>query len=110
MTYTITLPVEWTHEEIMDNVWGNYCLAHPWWTYLDGSTKGDPILTGRFGSEDDGDDLIDFSISTDEWLRAAKQVALEYPHWRDSILNKDIDAELGDMILQQAVAGSIIYG
>lgn len=106
MAHTINLPVAWTSEEIDDSVWGNSALAYPWWTELEPGT-GEVIVRGHFG--DDGDEPIVFEVTVDEWLRALRDVALEHQGWRSAILDKDIDADLGDVILQYAVAGKSIY-
>jgi hypothetical protein len=107
MTHTITLPVEWTNEDIDDSIWGNSALAYPWWTELERGT-GEVLVRGNFG--DDDEDIISFEVTVDEWLRALRAVALEHAGWRAYILDKDIDADLGDVILQYAVAGKSIYG
>jgi hypothetical protein len=107
MTHTITLPVEWTNDEIDDSIWGNSALAYEWWTELERGT-GDVVVRGVFGCEDD--EAVPFEVTVDEWLRALRAVALEHQGWRHYILDKDIDADLGDVILQVAVAGRAIYG
>jgi hypothetical protein len=110
-TYTATLPVEWTREEILDSVYGNGAFAWEWWVELEfpatPENTTDVIATGKFG---DDDDWSDFAVTFDSWLRALAKTATLYPHWRSSIIDKDIDADLGDVILQVAVHGDTVYG
>jgi hypothetical protein len=107
MAHTINLPVAWTNEEIDDSIWGNSALAWEWWTELERGT-GEVLVRGMFGCEDD--ELTPFEVTISEWLRALRDVALEHQGWRSLILDKDIDADLGDIILQYAVAGKAVYG
>jgi hypothetical protein len=107
VSHTITLPVAWSREEIDDSIWGNSALAYPWWTELERGT-GEVLVRGEFGCEDDEPQT--FEVTVDEWLRALREVALEHQGWRSYILDKDLDSDLGDLVLQYAVAGKAVYG
>ena len=108
--YSMKVPVEYTTEDIDDSVWGNGSLAYPWWTDLapGGDDEPEVVVSGLFGC--DGDDPEPFRITFHRWLNAAQDVIREHPHYSPFLLDKDVDADLGDLILQFAVAGKAVYG
>lgn len=108
--FSVTIPVEYTTEDIDDSVWGNGSLAYPWWTNLRPGNDNEPdtLVVGHFGC--DGDQPKPFRVTFYGWLNAAQAVIRDYPRNAPYLMDKDIDADLGDLIMQYAVAGKAVYG
>lgn len=108
--YSVNVPVEYTTEDMDDATWGNGSLAQPWWTKVEHGKDDEPLVLvkGFFGC--DGDTPKPFTVTFYGWLNAAQEVLRKHSHYAPYILDKDIDADLGDLILQYAVAKEAVYG
>lgn len=113
--FTINLPVSYSAEDIEDAVWGNGSFSYPWWVEAEqGDRQIGWLIVGWIGwnpEEIEGTPRANpVSLTYSSWLNAAKAVADQYPWHAGHIVEKDIDADLGDMILQMAYYGEVVYG
>ena len=110
MAYRVDVTIEYSREDIRDSVTGNGSLAYEWWNELEfHPDDSDALVTGEFGCLDE-DTTSPFRVTYEQWVKAAGEVARKHTHWGQFILEKDIDADCGDLIMQYAVAGKGIYG
>lgn len=97
-------------DSLWSQVFGSGWEMWEWWTgytFVEGAwdTEGVVVITHQ-NPEDPDEPATNHRIDPAALEAAYLKVAQKYPH----LLDQDIDAGLGDVILQVACFGDVIYG
>lgn len=107
----VKVEIKWTTDEIEDLIFGSGALSYPWWTECKQIKQGHYRITAVDPDyPDDEDAQITLIFPASLFTYAIGVVASTYPWHAQTIIDRDLDADLVDMALQTVVHGEVVYG
>jgi hypothetical protein len=113
---TVMLKYEIKDEDLWSSVCGSAWETCPWWWAADyeGGDWDEPCtLWVAIANPDDDhwfeDGLLTATITIDDIVRALEELR-DHPAVMDCLRNDDFDSIYGDVVIQQAIFGDVIYG
>lgn len=112
----INITVDRTPEEIWSMICGSAWETWSWWQgwKYDGGDWDKPcdlwvIVDDPFTDDEYSLDVLCAKVTVADIVRALEELSDSAPIM-DCLLNDDFDAVYGDVIMQQAIFGEVIYG
>jgi hypothetical protein len=111
MSSIITVPVQFKAEDFWSEIMGSAWETYDWWVTLDYSEGADwdkvgEITVKSWDGETEGEALISKTLTIKDLAEAYGKCLAE--GFRINI--HDLDANQGDVILQMAMFGEVVYG
>ena len=114
----ININIDRTPEHIWSSICGSAWETWSWWQYLnyDGGDWDKPcdlwiLVTDPYMDEYslEAYDVLSAKVTLPDLVRALEELS-DHAQIMDCLINDDFDAVYGDVVMQQAIFGEIIYG
>jgi hypothetical protein len=113
---TISIHYTMDDDDLWSDVMGSAWETCPWWFWLDydGGDWDEPCTLWVAVANPDNDHwfedgVLTATITIDDVVRALEELR-DHPVVMECLRNQDFDAIYGDVVIQQAVLGEVIYG